>query len=49
MKATTIIEAILKRNHFIAWQHFVLITDQHSMAYMLDNGKQGNIKKITRY
>ena len=36
-EATAIVEAIRKWEHLLARQHFTLITDQKSVAFMLDN------------
>ena len=44
-KATTaIIEAVHKWRHFLAGRHFTLVTDQHSVAFMIDNRKRSKIK-----
>ena len=43
-EATAIIEAIRKWEHLLARQHFTLITDQKSVAFMLDNRKRTKIK-----
>jgi len=43
-EATAIIEAVRKWNHFLARRHFTLITDQRSVAFMLDNRKRTKIK-----
>ena len=36
-EATAIVEAIRKWEHLLARQHVTLITDQKSVAFMLDN------------
>ena len=43
-EATAIIEAVRKWSHFLSRQPFVLITDQRSVAFMLDNRKRTKIK-----
>ena len=43
-EATAIIEAVRTWSHFLARQHFTLITDQLSVAFMLDNRKRTKIK-----
>ena len=43
-EATAIIEAVRKWNHFLARQHFTLITDQRSVAFMLDSRRRSKIK-----
>lgn len=43
-EATAIIEAIRKWEHFLARHHFTLITDQKSVAFMLDNRRRTKIK-----
>ena len=43
-EATAIIEAVCKWRHFLAGRHFTLVTDQHSVAIMLDNRKRSKIK-----
>ena len=43
-EATAIIEAVRKWEHLLARQHFMLITDQRSVAFMLDNCKRTKIK-----
>lgn len=43
-EATAIIEAVRKWEHLLARQHFTLITDQRSVAFMLDNRKRTKIK-----
>ena len=43
-EATAIIEAVRKWEHLLARQHFMLITDQRSVAFMLDNRKRTKIK-----
>ena len=39
-----IIEAVRKWRHFLAGQHFTLVTDQRSVAFMIDNRKRSKIK-----
>ncbi|XP_042204157.1 uncharacterized protein LOC121853847 [Homarus americanus] len=43
-EATAIIEAMRKWSHFLARHHITLITDQRSVAFMLDNRKRTKIK-----
>ena len=43
-EATAIIDAVRKWEHCLARQHFPIITDQRSVAFMLDNRKQTKIK-----
>jgi len=43
-EATAIIEAVRKWRHFLAGRHFTLVTDQRSMAFMIDNRKRSKIK-----
>ena len=43
-EATATIEAIQKWEHLLARQHFTIITDQRSVAFMLDNRQRTNIK-----
>ena len=43
-EATAIIEAVRKWSHFLVRQHFVIITDQRSVAFMLDSRKRTKIK-----
>ena len=43
-EATAIIEAVRKWSHFLSRGHFTLITDQRSVAFMLDNRKRTKIK-----
>ena len=43
-EATAIIKAVRKWEHLLARQHFMLFTDQRSMAFMLDNRKRTKIK-----
>ena len=43
-EATAIIEAVRKWEHLLARQHFTIITDQRSVAFMLDNRKRTKIK-----
>ena len=42
--ATAIIEAVRKCIHFPARRQFTLITDQRSVAFMLDSRKRTKIK-----
>ena len=42
--ATAIIEAVRKWEHLLARQHFIIITDKRSVAFMLDNHKRTKIK-----
>ena len=43
-EATAIIEAVRKWSHFLSRHHFTLITDQRSVAFILDNRKRTKIK-----
>ena len=43
-EATAIIEAVRKWSHLLARQPFTLITDQQSVAYMLDNRRRTKVK-----
>jgi hypothetical protein len=43
-EATSIIEAVRKWSHFLVRKPFTLITDQRSVAFMLDNRKRTKIK-----
>ena len=43
-EATAIIEAVRKWRHFLAGRHFTLVTDQRSVAFMIDNKKRSKIK-----
>lgn len=43
-EATAIIEAVRKWNHLLSGRHFKLVTDQRSVAFMLDNRKRTKIK-----
>ena len=43
-EATSIIEAVRKWRHFLARQHFNLVTDQQSVAFMLDSRKRTKVK-----
>ena len=43
-EATAIIEAVRKWSHFLSHRHFTLITDQRSVAFMLDNRKRTKVK-----
>lgn len=44
-EATAIIEAVRKWSHLLSGRHFILITDQRSVAFMLDNRRRTKIKK----
>ena len=44
-EATAIIEAVRKWSYLILRQHFELITDQRSVAFMFDNKRRTKIKK----
>ena len=46
-EATAIIEAVQKWEHLLVRQHFTIITDQRSVAFMLDNRKRTKIKNNT--
>ena len=43
-EATAIIEAVRKWSHLLCRQNFTLLTDQRSVAFMLDNRKKMKIK-----
>ena len=43
-EVTAIIEAVRKWSHFLARRQFTLITDQRSVAFMLDSRKRTQIK-----
>ena len=43
-EATALIEAVRKWRHFLARNRFTLVTDQRSLAFMLDNKKRTKIK-----
>ena len=43
-EATAIIEAIRKRSHFLLRNTFTLVTDQRSVAFMLDSRRRSKIK-----
>jgi hypothetical protein len=43
-EATAIIEAVRKWSHLLIRQHFYLVTDQRSVAFMLDSRKRTKIK-----
>ena len=43
-EATAIVKAVRKWSHLLSRQHFTLITDQRSVAFMLDNRKRTKIK-----
>ena len=50
-EATAIIKAVRKWEHLLARQHFTIISDQRSVAFMFDNRKRTKIKnnKIQRW
>ena len=43
-EATAIIEAVRKWEHYLARQHFTLVTDQKSVAFMFDSRKRTKVK-----
>lgn len=43
-EATAIIEAMRRWSHYLARRHFTLLTDQRSVAFMLDNRQRTEIK-----
>ena len=43
-EATAIMEAVRKWDHLLRRQHFQLVTDQRSVAFMLDSRKRSKIK-----
>ena len=43
-EATAIIEAVRKWSHLLLGKHFAIITDQRSVAFILDNRKRTKIK-----
>jgi len=43
-EATAAIGAVRRWSHFLARQHFTLVTDQRSVAFVLDNRKRTKIK-----
>ena len=43
-EATAIIESIRKWAHLLNWQTFTIITDQRSLAFMLDSRRRTKIK-----
>ena len=43
-EATAIVKAIRKWRHFLAGRHFTLVTDQRSVAFMVDNRKRSKSK-----
>ena len=43
-KATAIIKAVRKWFHFLKGRHFLLTTDQKSIAFMFDKKNKGKIK-----
>ena len=43
-EATAIIEAVRKWEHLLTKQHFTIITDQRSVAFILENHRQTKIK-----
>lgn len=50
-EACAIVEAVRKWRHFLAGNHFRLVTDQRSVAFMYDNNQRGKVKndKIQRW
>ena len=48
-KATAIIEATRKWSHLLLRQTFTLVTDQRSVAFMLDSRRRSKIKKKTKF
>jgi len=43
-EATAIIGAVRKWRHFLVGPRFALVTDQRSVAFMIDNKKRSKIK-----
>lgn len=43
-EATAIAEGVRKWSHFVGRQHFTLVVDQRSVAFMLDSRKHTKIK-----
>ena len=43
-EATAVIEAVRNMFHFLFVQHFTIVTDQKSMAFMMDNRRRSKIK-----
>ena len=43
-EATVIIEGVRKWSHLLAGRHFIIVTDQRSVAFMLDNRRRSKIK-----
>ena len=43
-EATAIIEAVRRWSHLLIRQHFTLVTDQRSVAFMLDSRKKTKVK-----
>lgn len=43
-EATAVIEAVRKWSHFLSGQHFTIVTDQKSVAFIMDNHRQSKIK-----
>ena len=43
-EATAIIEAVLKWSHFLMCRPLILITDQHSVAFMFENCRRTKVK-----
>ena len=39
-EATAVIEIVRNRSHFLFCQHFTIMTDQISVAFMMDNSKR---------
>ena len=50
-EAYAIVEALRKWKHYLLGNHFHLLTDQRSVAFMFDNQKLGKVKneKIARW
>ena len=43
-EATAIMDAVRRWSHFLHGKHFILITDQKSIAFMFGKQKKGKIK-----
>ena len=43
-EATSVIEAVRKWSHLLSGRHFTIITDQRSVAFMMDNRRRTKIK-----
>ena len=43
-EAIAIVEAVQKWSHYLTCQHFTLVTDQRSVAFMFSNEKRTKIK-----